>query len=557
MAPVTLSSCIPSAFSLPSLPGAHFLNLEAKLVANYSLGFPIPEGWRYSQPSIDVQNETFCNITVSYTHPGQNDTIHVESWLPVNNYNGRLQSIGGGGWVAGRFVLSYAGMIGAVHDGYATVTTDAGLGDVPFTDWALVSPGNVDLYALQNLGSVSLNDEAVIVKHFIKEYYGQPPLYSYWNGRSQGGRQGSMNAQRYPTVYDGIIAAAPAVHWSEVVLQSMWASFYMESTKQFPNSCQLQHLTELAITQCDADDGVADGIIADPDACLVKFDPAAHIGDEFICALYNSTQVITNETVNVARALWNGPVSSAGEQLWYGFNIGTDLSEIAAPNCTSDGQCFSSPSTAPILGIDLAFVTKNLTANVPDDLTSHKRFDYVYRSFKQQYDSLIGTHDPDYTDFQEAGGKIITYHGLVRIFLGQMTMSLKFAANIFCCRRISPSAKRAPSTSTMRFQKRHPTFNHSTGIFRFLAWLIVSVVQVVSPPLSLISYVRGLRTEPHQRALLLPSLSRTIRLRSNFCAPFLAKRFSLARTAKMSLAIVGRAPERKKFRFKPLEYSSF
>lgn len=74
-----------------------------------------------------------------------------------------------------------------------------------------------------------------------------------------------MIAQRYPDAYDSIIAAAPALHWAKVVLQSMWPSFYMGNTKQFPNACQLQGLTESAIEECNQDEGVKEGLIADPD----------------------------------------------------------------------------------------------------------------------------------------------------------------------------------------------------------------------------------------------------------------------------------------------------
>lgn len=51
-------------------------------------------------------------------------------------------------------------MNGALADGYATITTDAGLGSAfEPSGWALNSPGNVNLYNLQNLASVSLEDE--------------------------------------------------------------------------------------------------------------------------------------------------------------------------------------------------------------------------------------------------------------------------------------------------------------------------------------------------------------------------------------------------------------
>lgn len=154
----TSQSCVPDTFSAISLFGAEVLSVNADLVTGYS--FPVLDGWRYSQPSVTVDNATFCNVTVTYTHPNQNDRINAEVWLPLEeNWNGRLQAIGGGGWVAGRFVLSYAGMAGAIVDGYATASTDAGLDtNSSPADWGLVSPGNLNLVDLDNFGQRSLGD---------------------------------------------------------------------------------------------------------------------------------------------------------------------------------------------------------------------------------------------------------------------------------------------------------------------------------------------------------------------------------------------------------------
>lgn len=148
--------CASGTFSSLALLGAEILTLETTLVTDYTVNATAVD--RFTQPPVEVEGINFCNVTVSYTHPGQNDNIIVEAWLPVDTWNERLQAVGGSGYTTGRVALSYNTMNGAIADGYATVTTDAGL--VPeVSEWALVSPGNVNLYNMQNYASVSLNDE--------------------------------------------------------------------------------------------------------------------------------------------------------------------------------------------------------------------------------------------------------------------------------------------------------------------------------------------------------------------------------------------------------------
>ena len=155
-------ACVPATFGTPTLFGARVLSIEASLVTNFTAS--VPAAYRFTQPSIEVRAATFCNVTVTYTHPGQDDEVHVEAWLPVSNpgWNGRLQATGGGSWAAGRFALGYQTMTGAIGDGYVATATDAGLSTDPFLgayEWALLSPGNVNLHKLNDFGSVSLNDQ--------------------------------------------------------------------------------------------------------------------------------------------------------------------------------------------------------------------------------------------------------------------------------------------------------------------------------------------------------------------------------------------------------------
>jgi hypothetical protein len=158
---ISASACAASAIAFPTAFGTEIMNLSANLVQHYSE--EVSDQYYYSHPSIGVKNLDYCNVTVTYTHPGQNDTINVETWLPMKDWNGRLQAVGGGGYVIDRFFISYTAMAGAVGNGYVATTTDAGIGTESVPDSsALNSAGNVDLYALQNAGSVSLMDQVRI-----------------------------------------------------------------------------------------------------------------------------------------------------------------------------------------------------------------------------------------------------------------------------------------------------------------------------------------------------------------------------------------------------------
>ncbi|KAK2605600.1 hypothetical protein N8I77_008426 [Diaporthe amygdali] len=190
------SLCSSGNIPSPTLFGAEIISLSSNLVSNYSTY--VPETYNYNHPSINVENVDYCNITVTYTHLGQIDKINVEAWLPLE-WNERLMAVGGGGLVADRFVLSYFFMSGAIGQGYAAVTTDAGTSTFPTAGMTefLLGPGNMDGNAIQNFGSRASNDESIIAKNLVASFYGRKPKYSYWSA------------------YDGIVASAPAINCSD------------------------------------------------------------------------------------------------------------------------------------------------------------------------------------------------------------------------------------------------------------------------------------------------------------------------------------------------------
>ncbi|KFY20184.1 hypothetical protein V491_03925 [Pseudogymnoascus sp. VKM F-3775] len=342
------SLCAPSTFTFPDLFGAQILSLDANLVTNFSES--VNKAYFFNHPSTTVENATFCNVTVSYTHPGQDDHINVAAWLPVGTWN---------------------------------------------------EP------------SVSLNDEAIIGKSLINDFYGKPPKYSYWSGCSQGGRQGLMLAQRYPKVYDGIAAAAPAANWNSFFTSVFWPQLVMDLAGEYPHGCELDELTAAAILACDGLDGVVDGLVPNIKAC--DFDPFTLVGTEFNCTTTGTNIKISQIAAEVANSTWAGPRTADGRFLWYGPNIGADLSgtltgqALVSTTCATNGTCVGDLNALGTQWITL-FIEKNPDFNLGS--MTHEQFDEIVHAGWQQYHSIIDTDDADLSGFKAAGGKMMTYQGL-------------------------------------------------------------------------------------------------------------------------------------------------
>jgi hypothetical protein len=64
-----------------------------------------------------------CAIQLVVTNPPANDQVRVGVWLPTENWNGRFQGTGGGGFSGGSPTAAPAAVLRA---GYAAAATDAG-----------------------------------------------------------------------------------------------------------------------------------------------------------------------------------------------------------------------------------------------------------------------------------------------------------------------------------------------------------------------------------------------------------------------------------------------
>src|SRR5207245_7397403 len=127
--------------------------------------------------------------------------IKIEGWLPAKAWNGKFQAVGNGGWAG---TISYGALASALQEGYATASTDTGHvgGNASF---AIGHPEKFIDFAYR-----AVHEMAVKSKAIIAAFYDRAPRFSYWTGRSTGGRQAQMEAQRYPDDFDRFIAGAPA-----------------------------------------------------------------------------------------------------------------------------------------------------------------------------------------------------------------------------------------------------------------------------------------------------------------------------------------------------------
>jgi feruloyl esterase len=191
--------------------------------------------------------------------------INIQVNLPTA-WNGRLYMFGNGGWAGEPFESAgrAANRARGLKAGFVTAATDTGHS-------AASEPGASFARNRQKLldyGFRSLHVTAETAKLMARTYYGVGPTKSYYEGCSQGGRQGLTLAQRFPADFDGIVAGSPGLYQTATHLSR---AYWMQgmNANPFPAS-KLGLLAQRVYEQCDAKDGLKDGLIDDPRRCDFK-----------------------------------------------------------------------------------------------------------------------------------------------------------------------------------------------------------------------------------------------------------------------------------------------
>ncbi|TQK69532.1 tannase/feruloyl esterase [Nocardioides sp. SLBN-35] len=334
----------------------------------------------------------FCEVEITLTHGVEGglgpDEARVWLWLP-DDWNGRLQEVGGGGTHA---TNGPRAMAPALADGYAVVASDSGVPDARQPNIFLTSEGAFDWQTYENWTYRGVRDATVLAQAAVRAYYGEPAAYSYWNGCSNGGRQGMAMAQRFPDLFDGILAGAPAMYGADRLNMTMsWPAVVQnERLGDFLPTCKLAALRDAVLAACDGDDGVRDGLVSRPELCDYRAALDGAVGTKTPCGKVRKADAA------VVAEIYRGPHEADGRAVWYGHTPGMDL-------------------TGGVVRVPPTFALQNFAfADLSYDWRQVSTTDLVgeVRSRLQGRLELLATADPALDTFAEQGGKVLMWHGL-------------------------------------------------------------------------------------------------------------------------------------------------
>ena len=338
-----------------------------------------------------------------------------------------------------------------IQQGYAVVSTDGGH-DNTANNTALAGSleFGLDPQARSDFGYNSHARVVIAAKAISNKVYGKSARYSYFQGCSEGGREGLMFSQRFPDFFDGIIAGNPGMDLPKAAVAEAWDSQAFASAARtmtpFGNPdlassftpAELSAVGDAILRQCDAQDGLVDGIVSNPQAC--HFDPQT-LGPA-------GTGTLSGAQVTGLEKVFGGARNSQGKPLYAGWFWDPGIAApgwrvwkigplLPAPgntslNTTLGGGAlpfiFTTPPDSPTGGTTLhastvitsagpnpgfsglndAFVPWVLSFNMDTD--APKIF-AEHAPFNESAMDFMGTGGTKYGRFQREGHKLMVYSG--------------------------------------------------------------------------------------------------------------------------------------------------
>ena len=382
---------------------------------------------------------------------GQRYAISFHLRLPTR-WNGRFLFQGGGGSdgaLGDALGAIGAGLPNALERGFAVLSQDSGHDNArnsdPARQGALAFA--YDPQARRDLAYASLDVTARTGMKLVETFYGRAAERSYFFGCSEGGREGMVFAQRFPELFDGIVAAAPGFALPKAAVAEAWDTRALAElarrmglldssgapviARTFSDSA-LALVAEAVLAACDDADGAADGIVGDYRACTP--DRVAPALAARTCRAGGTTGCITSDQVSTLRRVMGGPRNTAGEALYsdwawdagIGGHAGTRYfqgwrmwktggyppSPMPSLNVVLGGASLSAQFTTPPTPIaNDPRALLNFLVTFDMDRDAPKIFARSGAFTESSWD-LMSAKSTDLSAFRKRGGKLIVPHGL-------------------------------------------------------------------------------------------------------------------------------------------------
>jgi hypothetical protein len=254
-------------------------------------------------------------------------------------------------------------------------------------------------------GYLSEHKLADLMKKLLTVFYGKAPTSSFYDGCSQGGHEGLLEAQQYPHDFNGIVAGAPAAIHQPL---NVWYQGWNALANQGPNGQPILTVDKLAplhaavVKAC----GDVNGLIMDPSSC--DFDPGTI---QCPAGTTDAPSCLTPAQVQTVRKLYAGPRDNHGDLMYPGWQVkGSEANWAAWIVPPAPGA-----PTSSTIDWNIALNTIRYLAHTNVNPTlGLKDIPFTAAGFRQimsQTSDIFDATNPDLTAFRNAGGKLILWHG--------------------------------------------------------------------------------------------------------------------------------------------------
>ncbi len=325
----------------------------------------------------------FCRVTATLA-PTSDSDIKIEVWLPAMGWNGKFEAVGNGGWAG---TIPYPALAAAVAAGYAAAGTDTGhVGNS--AEFAVGHPEKLIDLAYRSIHEMTVQSKAIVNAH-----YGSPPKFSYYNGCSQGGRQGLAADQTYPEDFNGIVAGAAT--WNQMRAHGARLALNLIVNKDAdsiipPSKYSMIH--QAVLDACDALDGVRDGVLENPGKCNFDY-------SKLLCKAGDNAECLTKGQVESAKAM-TSPLKDpkTGKALFEPHLMpGAELGWATLGGLQPLGPASTAMKNIVFKDPNWDYHTMNISTDVD-------------RADKSD-NAVMYSGDPNLKPFFDRGGKLLMYHG--------------------------------------------------------------------------------------------------------------------------------------------------